>query len=104
LDWVHLPQKTHNRMLFFGITPLNHGCHFDYWNQPLNMHMHVCYLDYHEAGLCCYLVICVGNLSHPLHLFYFRLWPIYWCSLMILTVFQHAIRGDLLKMSLLLLM
>jgi hypothetical protein len=31
--------------------------HFDYWNHRLNMHMRVCYLDCHEAGLCCYLVI-----------------------------------------------
>jgi hypothetical protein len=27
------------------------------WNHPLNMRMRVCYLDCHEAGLCCYLVI-----------------------------------------------
>jgi hypothetical protein len=38
-------------------TLLKHGRHFDYWNQPLNMCMRICYLDCHEAGLCCYLVI-----------------------------------------------
>jgi hypothetical protein len=37
------PQKMHNRTLLFGST-LKHGGHFDYWDQPLNMHMHVCYL------------------------------------------------------------
>jgi hypothetical protein len=36
--------------------------HFAYCNQPLNMHMHVCYIDCHGAGLCCYLVIHIGNL------------------------------------------
>jgi hypothetical protein len=51
------PQKMHNRMLLFRSTPLKHGRHFDYWNQPLNMCMHLCYLDCHEAQLCCYLVI-----------------------------------------------
>jgi hypothetical protein len=45
------------------------------------MRMRVCYLDYHEAGLCCYLVIHIGNVLRPLQLFYFHLWPIYWFSL-----------------------
>jgi hypothetical protein len=40
-------------LLLFGSTLLKLGCHFDYWNQPLDMHMHICYLDCHEAGLCC---------------------------------------------------
>jgi hypothetical protein len=75
------PQKTHNRTLLFGNTLLKHGRHFDYWNQPLNMRMRVCYIDYHEAGLCCYLVIHIENLLHPLQLFYFHLWSIYWFSL-----------------------
>jgi hypothetical protein len=35
------------------------------------MRMSVCYLDCHEAGLCCYLVIQIGNLLRPLQLFYF---------------------------------
>jgi hypothetical protein len=51
----------------------------DYWNQPLNMR--ICYLDCYEAGLCCYLVIYIGNLLSQLQLFYFNLWPIYWLSL-----------------------
>jgi hypothetical protein len=34
----------------------------------------VCYLDCHEAGLCCYLVIHIENLLRPLQLFYFHLW------------------------------
>jgi hypothetical protein len=73
------PQKMHNRTLLFGSIPLKHR-HFDYQNQPLNMCMHVCYLDCHEAGLCCYLVIHIENLC-PLQLFYFYLWSIYWLSL-----------------------
>jgi hypothetical protein len=42
------------------------------------MSMCVCYLDCHEAGLCCYLVTHIENLLHPLQLFYFNLWTIYW--------------------------
>jgi hypothetical protein len=72
------PEKTHNRRLLFGSKILNHGSHFDHWNQPLNVRMRVCYLDCHEAGLCCYLVIQIENLLRPLQLFYFHLWPIYW--------------------------
>jgi hypothetical protein len=49
LNWVLLPTKKHSRTLFFVSIPLKHGRHFDYWNQPLNMHMRICYL-------CCYLV------------------------------------------------
>jgi hypothetical protein len=45
------------------------------------MRMHVCYLDSHEAGLCCYLVIHIENALRPLQLFYFHLWPVYWLSL-----------------------
>jgi hypothetical protein len=60
---------------------LKHGCHFNYWNQPLNMRMHICYLDCPEAGLYCYPVIHTENLLYPLQLFYFHLWPIYWLSL-----------------------
>jgi hypothetical protein len=78
------PQKTHNRMLLFGSTPLlKHSRHFDYWNQPLNMGMRVCYLDFHVTGLCHYLVIQIENLLHSLPLFYFHLWPIYWRSLVL---------------------
>jgi hypothetical protein len=70
------PQKAHNRSLFFVTTLLKHGCHFDYWNQPLNRRMRVCYLECPE-GDCCYLVIQIENLLRPLQLFYFHLWPIY---------------------------
>jgi hypothetical protein len=45
------------------------------------MCMRGCYLDWHEIGLCCYLVIHIENLLRPLQLFYFHLWPIYWLSL-----------------------
>jgi hypothetical protein len=55
--WVLLLIKTHKRTLLFGITHLKHGRHFDYWKQTLNMRMRVCFLDYREGGLCCYLVI-----------------------------------------------
>jgi hypothetical protein len=37
-----------------------------------------CYLDCHESGLCCYLVVHTENLLRPLQLFHFHLWPIYW--------------------------
>jgi hypothetical protein len=30
--------------------------------------------------LCCYLVIHTENLLHPIHMFYFHLWPTYWLS------------------------
>jgi hypothetical protein len=68
--------------MLFGSILLKHGRRFHYWNQPLNMRMRVCYLDSHEAGLCCYLTIQIGNLLRPLQLFYFHLWPIYWLSLL----------------------
>jgi hypothetical protein len=42
LHWVRLPTKTHNRTTLYGTTLIKHGRHFDYWNQPLNMRMHVC--------------------------------------------------------------
>jgi hypothetical protein len=45
------------------------------------MRMCIYYLDCHEAGLCCYLAIHIENVLHPLQLFYFHLWPIYWLSL-----------------------
>jgi hypothetical protein len=68
------PQKTHYRTLLFGR-------HFYYWNQLINISMSIFYLDCHEAGLCCYLVIHIEILLRPLQLFYFHLWPIYWLSL-----------------------
>jgi hypothetical protein len=45
------------------------------------MRIRVCYLDCHEAGLCCYLVIRIQTVICPLQLFYFHLWPIYWLFL-----------------------
>jgi hypothetical protein len=47
---------THNITLLFCSTLLKDDRHFDCWSQPLNMRMRVCYLDCHEAGLCCYIV------------------------------------------------
>jgi hypothetical protein len=47
LQWVLLPplkKKTHTRTSLFGIMFLKHGHHFDCWNQPLNIRMHICYL------------------------------------------------------------
>jgi hypothetical protein len=64
------PIKTHNRQLLFGSIPFYHGLHFDYWIQPLNMRTSVCYLDCHDAGLYCYLVIHIQNLLCPLQLFH----------------------------------
>jgi hypothetical protein len=75
------PQRMHNRTVIFGGTHLKHGRYFDYRNQPQNMCMLVCYWNYHEAGLYCYLVIHIENILHLLQLFYFHLWPIYWLSL-----------------------
>jgi hypothetical protein len=81
LHWVLLPTKVHNRTLIVSSIILKDGRHFYYWNKPLNMRMQFCYLDYYEAGLCCYLVIHTENLFHQLQLFYFHLWPIYCLSL-----------------------
>jgi hypothetical protein len=53
------------------------------------MRMHVCYLDCNEAGLCCYLALHVENLLHPLQLFYFHLWPIYWLSVVDIRAWVH---------------
>jgi hypothetical protein len=47
------------------------GCTSDYRNQPLKMGMQVCYLDCHEAGLCCYPVIHTENLLHLLQLLWY---------------------------------
>jgi hypothetical protein len=75
LHLVLLPRKkTHNKTLLFGIILLTHVLHFNYWNQPLNMSVRVCYRDYHEAGLCCYVVVRRESLFQ---LFFFNLWPVY---------------------------
>jgi hypothetical protein len=83
-------------MLLFFTTLLKHGRLFDYWKQPLNMRMRVCYLDCHEAGLCCYQVKHIENLLHPLQLFYFHLWLIYWLSFI---YFSHSILQSLMQLS-----
>jgi hypothetical protein len=75
--------KKRNKTLLFVGTPLKHSRHFDYWNQPLNVPLCVCYLDCHEAGLCCYLVIHIENLLHQLQLFYCYLWHICWLSVVL---------------------
>jgi hypothetical protein len=72
----------HGTLLFYSKL-LKHGRHFDYWNQHVNMCRSVSYIDCHETGLCCYLVLRIENLLLPLHRFYFHLWSIYWCSLAI---------------------
>jgi hypothetical protein len=77
LHWVVLSIKT-NSITLFGSTHLKHGRHFDYWYQPQNMGMRVCYLDCYEAVLCCYLVAQAENLLRPLQLFYVCLLPVYW--------------------------
>jgi hypothetical protein len=87
------PQKVRKRTLIFGSTLHKHGRHVDCWNKPLNMRMRVCYLDCHEAGLCYYLVMHIGNLLHPLQLFYFHLWTIYWLSLVALYLRRRLIRS-----------
>jgi hypothetical protein len=66
------------------------GRHFDYRNRPLNVRLRVCYLNCHEAGLCCYLVIHIRKLLRSLQLFYFHLWPTYWLSL----VCNRGLRDD----------
>jgi hypothetical protein len=55
-------KETHNITLFFVSTLLEHGHHFDYWNQPLNICMRICYLDCHDAGLCWCLVIHIESI------------------------------------------
>jgi hypothetical protein len=77
---VIFPTKNGNRILLFGST-LKHGLYFDYWNQLLSTHMRICYLDFHEVALCCYLVIHIERLLRSLQLFYVNLWPIYWIPL-----------------------
>jgi hypothetical protein len=70
---VILSIKNHKRMLLFGSRLHKQGRNFDYWHQPLKMRMRICYLDCHEAELCCYLVIHTGNLLYPLQLLCFHL-------------------------------
>jgi hypothetical protein len=50
------------------------------------MRMRIWYLDCHEAGLCWFLMILIGNPLHPFQLFYLHLWPNYWISLVQLCI------------------
>jgi hypothetical protein len=50
-------QKNAQQDVFFGRGLLKYGRHVDYWNQPLNMRIRVCYLHCNESGLRCYLMI-----------------------------------------------
>jgi hypothetical protein len=75
---VLLHTKTHDITLLFSRTLLKHSRHFNYWNQPLNMHVRVWCLGCHEAGLWCYLVMHRENLLVlPLQLFYIHLYTVY---------------------------
>jgi hypothetical protein len=74
----HFLVKKAQKTLLFDSKPIKYGRHFEHWNKILNMRMS--YLDCHEAGLCCYLVIVIENVLRPLQLFYFHLWPIYCLS------------------------
>jgi hypothetical protein len=100
LHGVFLPQLMHNRTPLFGSTILKHGHLFDYWNQPQNVRLRSCYLDCHEAGLCCYLVIHIETLLCPLQLFYFHLLPIYWLSLVYVISHYRRRTGSAFRKSL----
>jgi hypothetical protein len=65
LHCLLLSTKIHNITLLFCTTRtlFKHGRHFDCWSQPLSICMPVCYLDCHEAGLCCYLVIYIEDIT-----------------------------------------
>jgi hypothetical protein len=93
------PQKTHKKILLFCSTLLKLGHHFHYWNQPLNIRMRICYLAYHEAGLCCHLVIHIGNLLLPLQIFYFHLRPIYWLFFVFYLYYINSIIYGVLVLS-----
>jgi hypothetical protein len=82
-------RDTRNKTLFFVSRLLKNGRHFDYWHHPLNTRMGVCYLDCHEAGLCCYLVIHIEKLLCPLQPFCFHLCPVYWLSLITWRRFRY---------------
>jgi hypothetical protein len=57
LHQVFCPQKCITERRISVVHTLKHGSHFDHWNHSLRKRRRVCYLDCHEAGLCCYLVI-----------------------------------------------
>jgi hypothetical protein len=84
--------KIHNVTLLFGSILRKHGRHFDYWNQPLNMYMRVCYLHCYEDRLRCYLVIHMVNLLCPLQLLYFHLWPVTRSGLLRARILRNGLR------------
>jgi hypothetical protein len=85
-------------MLLFCSVLLKHGHHFHCWNQSLIMRMRVWQLDCHENGQCCYLVMHIENLLHPLQLFYSQLWPIYWLSI-VLWAISTVLKPIIIKQS-----
>jgi hypothetical protein len=63
--------------------------------------MRLWYRDYHETGLCCYLVVHIENLLHPLQLFYLNLWPVYWLRLVCFRMMWWMVNrnGELFEMK-----
>jgi hypothetical protein len=85
------PQETHKRTLFFGRILFKYSRHFDYRNQPLNMLILVYYLDCHEAGLCCYLVVHIENITSIAAIWfrfvtYLLTVPFTWCGAQIMEL------------------
>jgi hypothetical protein len=60
------PQKRRTTERSSSIVYSKYSRHFDYRNQLLNKRMRACYLDCHEAGLCCNVVIYTETLLRPL--------------------------------------
>jgi hypothetical protein len=74
--WISFALSPTTAALFGKYTPQARS---PFWLlEPATEHAHtrLC----HEAGLCCYLVVHIGNLLRPLQLFYFHLWPTHWLS------------------------
>jgi hypothetical protein len=77
------PQKTHSRMLIFGIIHLLARLPFCLL-KPASEHVHARLLPKLSwSWTVLLLVIHIENLLCLLQLFYFHLWPIYWLSLII---------------------
>jgi hypothetical protein len=84
------PQKMYNRMLLFGCTSSSTVAILTTKTSLWTWTCTCTSVDCHEAGLCCYLVIHIENLSScPLQLLYFHLWPVYWLSLVITESFSE---------------
>jgi hypothetical protein len=62
LHWVFLP--TENAQLFSSVVYSSSTVVILTTETSLSMRVHVCCLDCHEAGLCCYLEIHIENLLH----------------------------------------